>query len=177
MSEILTNAEEWIGGHIQLVTLVLVPSLTILLTTLFNRSAEKRSSAERLTERELASQLKLVEFRQSWIQELRAAIVDFGTLSARMGVQVRKTESISEELWEDLSRSFSKIQLLMNPLDQDYKELMKTCEDLIDEITAAQNGNRSANSHTKLDSVSQRILKREWDRLKSDLSKVIGQAA
>ena len=158
----LDQLNDWIANHTPLLTLIGIPTISFMVTYFTNRFAEARDTKQRSTERFLASELKLVEFRQIWINDLRNELTQF---TSKLGMA---DENFGE--WEAAAGHVTKIQLLMNPNDPDYPELVELSTNLIramsdDEKLAADNANRIVR-------IAQRILKREWERLKEDLNRV-----
>ena len=109
--------------------------------------------------RSFDSVLKIAEFRQQWINDLRNAMAEFqsyGALPENNPTRIR-----------DFYLLGTKIELLMNPGDEDYEALHETLEAFYDA------GNKSENEKFAIDEryveICQKILKREWERLKKDL--------
>lgn len=156
----LDNLNLWISTHMDLVTLIGIPLLTLIVTHLLNRAAENRAAANRKIERKLSQELKLVEFRQSWINDLRNAFVSFHIVLHNKYDLAVDSASLAE--------AASRIILLMNPEDADFKELIKTHRAMVIE----KEERKEAPSLIASNELGQRILKREWDRLKKDLDNV-----
>lgn len=105
---------------------------------------------------------KIAEFRQAWINALREELAI---------LYAEATAGNNELAWDNPSvrKSYMTILLLMNPKDKDYIELKKLCDDY---MLSSGNETEDGDDITideKLGDISQRILKREWDRLKCDL--------
>lgn len=157
----LDASQLWVSSHTDLLALVGIPLLTILVTWRTNRAAENRATKQRKIERKLAQELKLVDFRQAWINELRGAFVEYhGALYADGG-----THNID---MMRVAQLITKITLLMNSNDPDYPELVRTRKALIAEVAAGNPAPSLAGSND----IAKKILKREWERLKADLKKV-----
>jgi hypothetical protein len=153
----IDNLNTWIDGHLPFVVSVGVPVLTVLaaavvslFTTWANNKAQNR-------QRELMHQLKLADFRQAWINDMRE---DFALYTARTwsadlneGLEAKKERIVTN----------ARILMRMNPNDPDYEEMRTS---LLNPVAMPQ-ADRKA-----LFEVAQRILKREWDRLKKDLEAV-----
>jgi len=120
---------------------------------------EKNARAREYEHRKITSVLKISEFRQAWINELRETLSDFQSIA------MEPNSNPADE------RSFyklgTKIKLLMNPEDSDYS----TLEDLMYKMLAVEKGDLHAkySLNPEFIDVSQKILKREWERLKGDL--------
>ena len=148
-----------IVDHKELFTVLAVPFLTWVVTSSTNRSAEKRALEERRVERELTRQVKLAEFRLSWIETLRHEIAEFCRLLSEEG-------TIYDQ---KLSYTASKLQTLMNPEDPDYDSFVAIQIELIKSKEAGE-----IPDAYKLTNIGQKILKREWERLKKDLDNLEG---
>lgn len=118
----------------------------------------------RTKERYLAKELKLSEYRQVWINNLRDAIAEFGA----------KTSGLKswDERGEDIVGLTFKIEMMMNPEDPDYAALRKALKYRADAV--GKNGAVHLDeAHDNLMEVGQRVLKREWKRVRSDLDKIV----
>lgn len=102
---------------------------------------------------------KVAEFRQNWINELRECLSTFQSIGTTPEIDPRSNP--------DFYKMGTKIELLMNPLDEDYASLKDVMYKYLDSSDATL-GEKYANNPEFVD-VSQRILKREWDRLKNDV--------
>ncbi len=102
-------------------------------------------------------ELKLAEFRQKWIDNLRDTMAEFQAIGTHP-----KTDQILEK---DFYKLGTKIQLLMNPADSEYDKL----HSIMYEYYYAQTPDEKNNLDDTFVKLCQGILKREWDRLKSDL--------
>lgn len=161
----LSAIEAWISDHANLVTVIGIPFLTYLVTLGLNRSAERRAFADRKTERRLATELKLVEFRQDWINRLRTELVGYTAMVATAGAAGKDFDR-----WEELAERIATIELLMNPGDERYEDLKKRMTNLAKD--AFVDGQSVTETVENLTALSQSILKQEWERLKSDLKNV-----
>jgi len=105
-----------------------------------------------------AHALKIAEMRQAWINNLRDAMCTFQSY----GVTPDLDHNATREFYEHGTR----IELMMNPKDPDYDEL-HSC--LYKFLSAATHEDKFA-SNPQFVEVCQRILKREWDVLKSEIA-------
>jgi hypothetical protein len=108
--------------------------------------------------------MKMAEFRQAWINTLRDTLSEFQSLGV--------TPGLNPLLMSDFYKLGTKIELLMNPKDVDYAELDGLLYSFLSKATAPIEEKFSINPNFV--EVSQRILKREWDRLNADLNKLHG---
>ena len=103
--------------------------------------------------------LEIAKLREKWIDDLRTEMVEFsGCIS---------DEKLSEDIKMKAFVHFNKILLLMNPEDPDFGEL----EDLMLAMTKEDDEVFNPKPHVDFIKLCQLILKREWERLKSDLHK------
>ncbi|MBV7409062.1 hypothetical protein [Maritimibacter sp. DP1N21-5] len=155
--EFVNTVNEWLASHKELVTILAIPILTALVTWWTTRSNEKRAARERLSERELQRQLRLSEYRQAWIEGLRNDIAAYTALHWNAEIQAMpnaRREAVEVN---------AKILMRMNPDDPDYENLRQA---MLNPIAS------EAENRTALYATGQRILKREWERLKADLAKI-----
>ena len=105
--------------------------------------------------------LKISEFRQAWINSLRDEMAEFQSYGVLPGSDPSK-----ERAFYKLG---TKIELLMNPDDPDYENLQKLMYDFL--IAADANTIDKYSLNSEFITLCQKILKREWDRLKADIKK------
>ena len=105
-----------------------------------------------------AHTLKIAEMRQNWINSLRDAMSKFQSFGVTPGIPHLQEREFYE--WG------TRIELLMNPQDPDYKELHNclyrflAAEDILDKYAA----------NPEFVEICQRILKREWETLKKEIA-------
>lgn len=151
--------EHWINSRWSTLTsvgtLLLVGFFTVFATQLANSAAEKREK----NNRRIAVELKKAEFRQVWINDMRADLAEYSALhwSAELqGGPEEKRHAIALQ---------ARILMRMNPEDPDYDALVLSLMNPV----ADQTKGRQA-----LAIVGQKFLKREWGRLKDDLDAIDG---
>jgi len=105
-----------------------------------------------------AHALKVAEMRQAWIGNLRDAMCTFHSY----GVTPMLDHATTREFYEYGTR----IELLMNPEDQDYNEL----QNCLYVFLAAKTDIEKFSANAKYVNVCQRILKHEWDKLKDAIA-------
>jgi hypothetical protein len=127
---------------------------TFLSVWLSGRNA--RSNAER--QNDLAAKMKLADFRQAWINQLRDCLAD---LQARGLMSSHKDDEMLE-----LFRIAAKVCLLMNKGDTHYT----TLSNLMDLLIRNADQDSRIKYVRELTPLSQDILKTEWEVLKRDLS-------
>ena len=182
--EVTASINNWIVAHKELVTLIVLPSATWIVTSALSKAAEKRtreanadaailadiarraaeeratearreaeerSASERRLQLELARRMKLADFRQSWINELRD---DFAVLLSRS-----KAEG-------EVNRCIQSILLRMNPKEDVPKAIFDKMLLLINE---KDHKNRDEISFDLTNLVNS-YLKSEWEVLKTEMS-------
>lgn len=124
-------------------------------------SAQKAQAANR----KLTNELKIAKFRQVWINDLRAAIIDHTAMLAEISFE--KDLPKRQARLVELPRTAFRIQLLMNPKDPDYDKLIA---ELAKPFAIFDDASATLDPKPAI-ALSQAILKREWDRLQTDLKK------
>lgn len=141
-------------------TIVFVGLITIFATHLSNVSSENRER----NNRHIAAEIKLSDFRQTWINGLRD---DISELSAHLATSDYGEAEVRYKGILLLNR----IKLRMNRKDKNYEMLLEAIRLAIAE--ASENSKKprekKADKNRELISVSQDVLKSEWERLKRDL--------
>lgn len=149
----------WLTSNQLLVFSLLVPTASAIVAFLSAWYSTRRALRTEQSKLDFQGTLRISEFRQNWINELRDSISDFQS----HGVLPDNDPTKDREFY----RLGTKIELLMNPNDPDYGKL----QDLMYGFLIAADGDTVSKyrNNAALVEVSQRILKREWERLKADL--------
>ena len=127
----------------------------------------------------ISKEQKTSEFRQEWINTLREDISKFigQTHSVRQLVNINKTSEEKNETSNnvllgsvEMRELQSKIELLINPKEEKHIELVQLIDDTIQKLQAHKDIFEYKKTHQesikKLTSLSQEILKEEWERVK-----------
>ncbi|MFW8594131.1 hypothetical protein [Cribrihabitans neustonicus] len=168
--DFLLDWNQWLVTHKELVTIVAIPLLTGGVTVAVNRSvearsaksreaAENRAANERRLQLELSRRMKLADFRQQWIDELRK---DFATILAAVPVQNKSQQAAIF----DIKACVQRVLLRMNPQEELSQDIFNTLIKLINERDAEQKEDIAFG----LTNLVNRYLKMEWERLKVELS-------
>ncbi len=162
----MNSITSWLNENQLLVTLILTPILSLIVAAVSAWYSTKRAlSAERLARRH-QSILEISKFRQEWINSLRNDLAQFNGLALF---------DKSDEQWHQMAMLISRIKLRMNPNDEDYNDFSRVIANVIDRAgkseaeKAIEIEGKYHNAGDDLIEIGQRILKREWERLKSDL--------
>ena len=153
--------------------LLLCLGLISLGATLWTINRTRKSEKER---QQFERLIKISEFRQAWINNLRESLADYHSIGITPEPQPGQENNpvFNKELYKIGTR----IELLMNPDDEDFKELqnilyqyLENAAEELGEVSTEQQGKIQSRfgPNAKFVEVSQRILKREWERLKQDL--------
>lgn len=103
--------------------------------------------------------LKISDFRQVWINDLRNAMAEF------------QSYGVTPELSQERERKFyelgTRIELLMNPADEKYQALQTSLYRFLNANTPAD----KFSANPEFIAICQKILKTEWEILKRDIKK------
>lgn len=164
MFELLSDLNGWISEHQALVVTVGVPILTVASTAIISLVTTKANLEAQRRQRILQIETQLCQSRQIWIDSVREDLALASGLATRFETDFENTQLKSE-----LVSVISRVRMKINPADPDDEELMKAFAKALgaSEETHGWDENTEAIAH-----VGQRILKREWERLKLDLRAV-----
>ena len=155
----LNTLNEWFVRNPNILVLIvpLLSGLVAWVTAFYATRRSLRSIRERIKFDRL---IKISEFRQAWINSLRDCMAEFQS----HGITPGHTPGNEREFY----KSGTKIELLMNPNDPDYTALQ---ESLYKFLEASEGNTIDKYRHnSEYVTICQRILKREWDRLKGELN-------
>jgi hypothetical protein len=122
------------------------------------------------------SALVIAEYRQNWLSELRDLMARYVSLAIAHGLEANYLETdtrLPKDRFAEIVYLGTKIQMMINPSDPHYEEL----NELIQRITHSvgeNSGKRSdfeffADLDTTWLMLCQRMLKREWEILKTEV--------
>ena len=109
----------------------------------------------------LSANVKLAELRQAWLNSLREEMTTMVALAVAGALKSGPTEAYS--------RAGTKIELLMNPADPDYAALKQAMGRLL----GIETGDEPRSANDQFVEISQHILKREWEVLKTEIQSVV----
>ena len=127
------------------------------LTAYYTAHRMRRSEKERIQFERL---MKISEFRQSWINSLRDCMSEFQSYGVTPGM-----DPASKREFYALG---TKIELLMNPSDADYRSLQNSLYGFL--VSSRESTLDKYGNNAQFIAICQRILKREWERLKEELN-------
>ncbi|WP_092080251.1 hypothetical protein [Desulfuromonas thiophila] len=149
----------WIDSHQLLVVSIIIPLVSAAVAFLSSWYSTRRALKTEREKLDFQAKIKVAEFRQNWINQLRDSMSEFQSYG------VLPNADPSQE--RDFYRLGTKIELLMNPNDPDYGKIQQCLYAFLH----AANGNmvEKYGVNSEFISTCQGILKREWERLKADL--------
>lgn len=125
----------------------------------------------------LTKENKTSEFRQAWIDELRAEVADAISHASTLLSTFKMSDKTN--VWEDVKESYegfrraaALIKLRLNPSEDSSKTIIALLDNIEDELSTATKDDKS--DHQKLHNliagtlpeVAQPVLKAEWERVK-----------
>lgn len=153
------DISQWLNSHQLLVVSILIPLVSASVAASSSWYSTRRALKVERTKMAFDGILKVAEFRQNWINSLRDEMAEFQSHGVYPGADPTKERMFY--------RCGTKIELLMNPNDPDFNELQSQMYGFLKATDGSTIDKYSRNA--EFVSLCQRILKREWDRLKSDL--------
>ena len=155
----LVELSDWLDANSLLVFSLVMPATSCVVAMAASWFSVRRTLRSEEERRAHEAAIQISHFRQQWINELRDCL---STLQS-IGVHPRLTPADQQDFY----RLGTKIELMMNPLDEDYDAL----QDLMYQFLSVESGDVSEKDaiNPEFVEVSQRILKREWERLKNEL--------
>ncbi|MEP1587547.1 MAG: hypothetical protein ABJR46_04065 [Tateyamaria sp.] len=164
---------EWLGSNQLLFSLVLLPIVSILVAVLSSRYSTRVALAAQVSERVYNNASQVSNFRKAWIDDLRDGFSDFLTFCSVSHLQrlTKDPEKVIDN-YRDVLSSANNIKLRMNPDDEDGAKLISLIEEVISGMPARIEAKRSVIDHPdEISLLMQKILKREWERIKLELNK------
>ena len=166
----------WYPYLLPLITIFIVLATTyVSIRTIKIKSQESLSALENsnqtlvninnksiLEEHNRSQKTIITNNRQEWINSLRSEITSFIAIVASTSPSQSPQDMSSDDMKSLWIHSY-KIELLINPKENDHEELVELIRE---EISNLQTSNEST-LISEIILLSQKILKREWDRVKS----------
>lgn len=150
------NTYQWV------ITAIIVPVLSAIIGVLSAAISSRRQKKNEDKRRPFEGMLKIAEFRHQWINKLRNAMAEFQSYGVLPNLDPTKER--------EFFKLGTEIELLMNPKDEDYHAL----KDSLYSFMNSANGCKieKYRNNPRYIEICQKILKREWERLKTDLERV-----
>jgi len=129
------------------------------------------SASKELSREEITFQV-LSKNRQEWINDLRNTISHFisSTHKCRNNLAIPPEQRDLLKINNDVDSAWfhlSRLRLLVNPKEDDHKELVITANAFLDSIFVKELQGKEKDIEVSLIKQAQTILKREWERVKS----------
>jgi hypothetical protein len=162
-----TNANAWILEHQAFVVALGVPILTAFVAAVVSWLTNRSNIKAQERARALQRATKIAEFREAWMNELRE---DFARLSSIHVAAMRKDANVKVE---ELIEVGTRILIRMNREDPDFPAVERLMARALDYFGRSSDELKELDekyaSDERLVRIAQRILKREWDRVKLEL--------
>ncbi len=142
-------------------------------------------SQTEITERQIATQINLAEYeikakvlsgnRQEWINTLRNTISEYQSIIHSIAMIIITANMEGVKIGQDYfaqSKEASlrkyKIRLLINSTEEDHKKIIEIIDKIDKEVLYNQSHNITLINSLQIDltEISQKVLKREWERVK-----------
>ena len=125
-----------------------------------------------ITKRQIRSSLEVsnkqitAPIRQAWINKLRELLAEL--TSSALHYYVAGFEDRTDEEYQRVTLLETRIQLMLNPNEEDHQRLEVLMRRMVSEINY-EKGKKDEfpGLHTEVIGLSRKILKREWDRVKN----------
>ncbi|WP_302378365.1 hypothetical protein [uncultured Enterobacter sp.] len=148
---------------------------------------EERERQERLTMKQLKAQF-VSSNRQQWVNDLRDTMSTYNSLAiSQLNIHVRIYNALKNDkqrtvdsalidekrkIQSEMSYCVTKIELLLNPKEQETTEIITYMNDIATHFNSLQNFNRvdpsvANNILVKLNSVTKTVCKNEWEKIKA----------
>jgi hypothetical protein len=121
------------------------------------------------TNSKIATKNLISPIRQEWINDLRSTLIELTSKSAHY--MVSGTEDRKDSEYYRITELEHKIKLLINPLESDHILLVESISEMTTSLYKGGMKNESFfwKKHKRIITISQKILKREWERVKNDI--------
>lgn len=155
--ELLLNINSFLVEIKFLIISIFVPLLTFLVTHKAATSSEKRARDDRKMQLELSRRLKLADFRQAWINDVRADLADIISNCANLNTS-------------DVAASYAtngriaSILMRMNPSEEKAQRIVN----LLNGLQSLESSERDVRL-LDLTNAANDFLRTEWARLKIEL--------
>ncbi len=147
--------------------------ITFKTSTDANREIINATRDVKAEEIAISAAIKQAEFRQQWIENLRAAIARFATTAASL---VRKEQAgIPTKKYEELIYQVEYIELMLNMNEEPNQTLVADMRELMDKAVRPYDQidfKELYKARKKVSESARKILKAEWDKLRTELKTV-----
>ena len=145
------------------------PAISLRIAKRQIRASSRLANDQMLSTLAVANKQITAPMRQVWINNLRDLLAEIS--SCALHYYVAGFEERSDEEYQHLTLLESRVQLMLNPNEDDHRRL----EALVREMLAAIQPERGRRDdfpeiHTQVIALTRTILKREWDVVKEPIS-------
>lgn len=126
----------------------------------------------RIAKRQISASTVTIS-RQRWINDLRDAIANFNAKASMIYGLAKNNYANKDSIprIEELVQLNYKIELLINPSEEDHAKIVKIVNHItaslsLAKVRANEIGNELDGNKEELISLAQKVLKREWKRVK-----------
>lgn len=107
----------------------------------------------------------LSKSRQEWINTLRSEIAGFmSCIGHAIPAAISGGDGATLQTTKDIRLHYAKVQLLINPKEEDHQALVLKMASMVQQLSQLSFGFEEANA--ELAALAQKVLKREWERVK-----------
>lgn len=144
---------------------LVVAAVAVFVGPLISRRIARRQIMSSL---EVANKQIIAPMRQAWINGLRDLLAELA--SSAHHYFVAGFEERTDEEYRRLSLLEHKIQLMLNPKEEDHRNLEQLIRTMIAALDRGkEGGNDFVDTHPMVMKLSREVLKREWDRVKEPI--------
>lgn len=124
---------------------------------------------------EVANKQIIGPMRQAWINNLRDLLAELA--SSAHHYFVAGFEERTDEEYRRLSLLEHKIQLMLNPKEEDHRKLEQLIRTMIGALERGKEADSDfVSAHPMVMKLSREVLKREWDRVKKPIEVALTRA-
>ncbi|MEZ8257412.1 hypothetical protein [Vibrio lentus] len=145
---------------------LIVAALAVFVGPLISWFVSKQQSKNSLR---IANKQVIAPIRQNWINELRVLLSELTGKSAHYWAA--GFEDRNDDEYRHITELESKLALYINVNENDHVELLKSVKQMVSALGSGslEQDREFWGSHAKTVSLSQKILKREWERVKNEI--------
>ena len=152
-------------NELVLILSLIVAALAVFVGPIISYVIAKRQIASSLA----ASHKQIIApMRQAWVNSLRDVLAEL--TSSALHYYCTGFEEREDSEYRHLTLLEHRIQLMLNPREDDHRELEQLIRKMISSLERGREGGDAfTESHTEVMGLSRRILKREWNVVKEKI--------
>lgn len=145
---------------------LVVAAVAVFVGPLISLKIARRQVASSL---EVANKQVIAPMRQAWINNLRDLLAELS--SSSLHYYVAGFEDRSDQDYLRLTLLEHKVQLMLNPKEEDHRRLEQLIRTAISALNAGPAGRENFEAvHPEIMKLSREVLKREWDRVREPIT-------